>query len=162
MRNRLLTLCLLWLSIAAGHAQQALEIIKANRSFAASNYSIYPDTALPVLTPAPEGKVPFYISHYGRHGSRYIENRKGFDIPYNMLCKADSMNELTEVGKKALKVMRVIFADTEKHWGDLTSFGQKQHRGIARRMMENFPEVFIRFCGRMVWGVMQRLPMMSI
>jgi hypothetical protein len=142
MRNRLLTLCLLWLSIAAGHAQQALEIIKANRSFAASNYSIYPDTALPVLTPAPEGKVPFYISHYGRHGSRYIENRKGFDIPYNMLCKADSMNELTEVGKKALKVMRVIFADTEKHWGDLTSFGQKQHRGIARRMMENFPEVF--------------------
>ena len=53
MRNRLLTLCLLWLSIAAGHAQQALEIIKANRSFAASNYSIYPDTALPVLTPAP-------------------------------------------------------------------------------------------------------------
>ena len=142
MRNSLLTLCVLWLSIVCGQAQPVFDIIKANRDFAASNYSIYPDTALPALTPAPEGKVPFYISHYGRHGSRYVANRKAFDIPYHMFCKADSMNELTEVGKKALKVMRVIFADTEKHWGDLTSFGQKQHRGIARRMMENFPEVF--------------------
>lgn len=123
-------------------AQSPLSIIRANPSFAASNYSIYPDTALPRLTPAPEGKVPFYISHYGRHGSRYIENRKGFDIPYNMLCKADSMNALTQTGKMVLSDMRLIFADTEDHWGDLTSYGQKQHRGIAQRMMERFPEVF--------------------
>ena len=123
-------------------AQSALSIIKDNPSFAASNYSIYPDTALPRLTPAPEGKAPFYISHYGRHGSRYIENRKGFDIPYNMLCRADSMNELTETGKMVLSDMRLIFADTENHWGDLTSYGQKQHRGIAQRMMERFPEIF--------------------
>ncbi|MBR1502429.1 MAG: histidine-type phosphatase [Prevotella sp.] len=142
MINSILTLCLLLLSIVYGQAQPALDIIKANCNFAASNYSIYPDTALPVLTPAPKGKVPFYISHYGRHGSRYIENRKGFDIPFKMLCKADSVNELTPTGKKALSVMRVIFDDTEKHWGDLTSFGQRQHRGIAKRMMENFPEVF--------------------
>lgn len=123
-------------------AQSALDIITDNQSFAASNYSIYPDTALPRLTPAPEGKVPFYISHYGRHGSRYVENRKGFDIPYDMLCRADSMNELTERGKKVLSDMQVIYADTEKHWGDLTSYGQKQHRGIAQRMMDRFPEVF--------------------
>ena len=77
-------------------AQTAFDIIELNRSFAASNYSIYPDTVLPSLTPAPQGKTPFYISHYGRHGSRYIENRKGFDIPYKMLCKADSMKTGSE------------------------------------------------------------------
>ena len=51
-----------------------------------------------------------------------------------MLCRADSMNELTETGKMILNNMRLIFADTENHWGDLTSYGQKQHRGIAQRM----------------------------
>lgn len=142
MRNRIVSLAILLVSVVCCVAQSALSIIKDNVSFAASNYSIYPDTALPALTPAPEGKVPFYISHYGRHGSRYIENRKGFDIPYKMLCRADSMNALTETGKRVLEDMRLIFADTEQHWGDLTSYGQKQHRGIARRMMERFPEVF--------------------
>ncbi len=141
-RNRLSLILLLLTLVVYTHAQPALEIIKANHSFAASNYCIYPDSALPQLTPAPEGKRPFYISHYGRHGSRYIENRKGFDIPHKMLCKADSMNELTDVGKRVLSMMKRIFADTENRWGDLTSFGQRQHRGIARRMMEHFPEVF--------------------
>ena len=142
MRNSILTFSLLLLSVVCGQAQPAFDIIKANHNFAASNYSIYPDTVLPALTPAPKGKTAFYISHYGRHGSRYIANRKGFDIPYTMLCKADSMDELTPTGKKTLSVMKVIFDDTERHWGDLTSFGQRQLRGIARRMMENFPEVF--------------------
>jgi hypothetical protein len=123
-------------------AQSVFDIIELNHSFAASNYSIYPDTVLPSLTPAPEGKTPFYISHYGRHGSRYIDNRKGFDIPYKMLCSADSLNELTETGQMVMRNMRLIFADTENHWGDLTSYGQRQHRGIARRMLEHFPEVF--------------------
>lgn len=88
MRNRLLLSFLLLFFLVTSSAQSAFDIIELNRSFAASNYSIYPDTVLPKLTPAPEGKVPFYISHYGRHGSRYIENRKGFDIPYkNALCR---------------------------------------------------------------------------
>ena len=123
-------------------AQSAFDIIELNRSFAASNYSIYPDTLLPNLTPAPEGKVPFYISHYGRHGSRYIQNRRGFDVPYKMLCSADSLNELSEAGQMVMNSMRMIYADTDKHWGDLTSYGQRQLRGIAQRMLERFPEVF--------------------
>ena len=129
-------------SLFTSSAQSAFDIIELNRNFAASNYSIYPDTVLPNLTPAPEGKVPFYISHYGRHGSRYIENRKGFDVPYKMLCSADSLNELSEAGQMAMSNMRLIFADTDKHWGDLTSYGQRQLRGIAQRMLERFPEVF--------------------
>ena len=33
-------------------------------------------------------------------------------------------------------------ADTESRWGELTSYGRKQHREIARRMVERCPEVF--------------------
>ena len=94
------------------------------------------------MTPPPAGKKPFYISHYGRHGSRYLSNRKGYDIPYKMLCKADSMDELTPIGQDVLRELRKILHDSEGRWGDLSGLGKKQHREIARRMMEHFPEAF--------------------
>ena len=78
-----------WWSVAV--AQSAFEMIQRDRNLSASNYCIYPDSALAPLTPAPEGKRPFYISHYGRHGSRYLSNRKGYDIPCNYLKSADSL-----------------------------------------------------------------------
>jgi hypothetical protein len=127
---------------SVAQAQPALDVISRNRNFAAGNYSIYPDTLSHPMTPPPAGKKPFYISHYGRHGSRYLNNRKGFDIPYKMLCSADSMGELTDVGKKVLEKMRLILDDSENRWGDLTGFGKQQHRNIASRMMERCPEVF--------------------
>jgi hypothetical protein len=123
-------------------AQNAFDFITKNRNFSASNYCIYPDSIQPQMTPPPAGKQPFYISHYGRHGSRYLSNRKGYDIPYNMLCKADSMNQLTPIGKDVLHDLRQIIEDSEGRWGDLTELGKRQHRHIARRMSERFPEVF--------------------
>ena len=33
----------------------------------------------PARTPAPEGYEPFYISHYGRHGARYILSNDQYD-----------------------------------------------------------------------------------
>ena len=124
------------------YAQSAFDIISRNLNLSASNYCIYPDSSLKALTPAPEGKKPFYISHYGRHGSRYLITRKGYDIPYDMLRRADSLGILTEKGKEAYFELRQIIEDSEGRWGDLTGLGKKQHRQIARRMMERFPEVF--------------------
>ena len=119
--------CLIATNVAA---QKAFDFISYNRNFSASNYCIYPDSVEPVLTPAPEGKRPFYISHYGRHGSRYLSNRKGYDIPYRMLCRADSMGELTDVGKRTLSELRAIIEDSEGRWGDLTGLGKQQHRQV--------------------------------
>lgn len=123
-------------------AQSAFSLITSNRNFSASNYCIYPDSIEPVMTAPPAGKKPFYISHYGRHGSRYLSNRKGYDIPYQMLAKADSLGKLTPTGKDVFAEMTMILQDTEGRWGDLTGLGKQQHRDIARRMMERFPEVF--------------------
>ena len=123
-------------------AQSALKTISHHRSFAASNYCIYPDENLPKLTPAPKGKKPFYISHYGRHGSRYLNDRKAFDKPLRMLQQADSIGQLTTTGRKVLETVQRIINDSENRWGDLTGFGHKQHNDIARRMTENFPEIF--------------------
>ena len=148
MRNKIVLLALACsmfstaLAQSEGKALSAFEKIRQNRNFSASNYCIYPDSTLPALTPAPQGKKPFYISHYGRHGSRYLSNRKGYDIPYRMLCKTDSLGLLTPIGKDVERELRYIINDSEGSWGDLTGLGKRQHRQIACRMVERFPEVF--------------------
>ena len=119
-----------------------MEIIRQHPAFSSCNYDIYPDSVPNNLTPAPAGKKPFYISHYGRHGSRYISNRTGYDMPYKMMLQAESVDELTPIGKKVLQEMKAIMGDSEDRWGELTYIGAQQHRQIARRMIERFPEVF--------------------
>ena len=119
-----------------------MEIIKQHPAYSSCNYDIYPDCIPDNLTPAPAGKKPFYISHYGRHGSRYISNRTGYDTPYKMMIQAEKVDELTPTGKKVLQEMKRILNDSEDRWGELTYIGSKQERQIARRMITRFPEVF--------------------
>ena len=135
----LLASCLLPLTMVA---QPALSFIESDCNFAAGNYALYPESDLPQLTPAPQGYTPFYISHYGRHGSRYLNDMKGFMEPYKTLHKADSLGKLSEIGKMALQEIRQYIADAEGRWGDLSEKGKEQQRQIARRMLQNFPEVF--------------------
>ena len=123
-------------------AQQALDIIRKDPSFAVTNYALYPDSIDYPMTAAPAGKRPFYLSHYGRHGSRYINKRMGYDIPYIMMCRADSLGQLTPTGNEVLRQIRAIIADSELRWGDLTSYGHQQIRQIAARMTQRFPELF--------------------
>ena len=95
-------------------SQPVMELIEKNPAYASCNYSIYPDSIPDNLTPAPSGKRPFYISHYGRHGSRYISNRKGYDTPYKMMLHAGAVDELTPVGKKVLDEMKLILQHLRK------------------------------------------------
>lgn len=141
--GRVMSLLLLYLLACLPlHAQPVADIIRQHPAYASCNYNVYPDSIPDNLTPAPAGKRPFYISHYGRHGSRYISNRQGYDIPYNMMLQAESVDELTPTGKKVLEEMRLVMADTEDRWGELTYLGGDQLRQIARRMYQRFPEVF--------------------
>ena len=141
MSKRITCLLVLLGVMIVGYAQHAYNAIKENPDIAASNYYAYPMPSQQ-LTPAPAGKRPFYISHYGRHGSRYLDNRKGYDIPYAYLHKGDSLGKLTPLGKEMLQRVADIIEDAEGYWGTLSELGQLQHRDIARRMMERFPEVF--------------------
>ena len=123
-------------------AQSVLEIISQDPTFAVTNYATYPDSADHPMTPPPAGKHPFYLSHYGRHGSRYINKRAGYDIPFSMMCRADSIGLLTPAGKEVLEQIRAIMEDSEMRWGDLTSYGHQQIRQISSHMTQRFPEIF--------------------
>ena len=138
----LLTILFSLLSSHVACAQSKVkELIEQMPSYASCNYHIYPDSINTILTPPPAGKKPFYISHYGRHGSRYISSRSGYDIPYMMMLQADSLDELTPTGQKVLHEMNLIMQDTENRWGELTGYGKAQLQHIGRRMVERFPEV---------------------
>ncbi len=132
----------LQLSLLSSQTPTVKDLIREKPAFASCNYNTYPDSIPDNLTPPPAGKRPFYLSHYGRHGSRYISNRKGYDIPYRMMLLADSVGELTPTGQRVLQEVRIVMNDTEGRWGELAGYGKEQHRRIARRMVQRFPEVF--------------------
>lgn len=96
----------------------------------------------PTLSDAPEGYTPFYISHYGRHGSRYHYSQEDYSYIAEIFEKAASESGLTPFGRKLFVEMSQIRDDADERAGDLTPIGREQHRGIARRMVKNFPAVF--------------------
>ncbi len=89
-------------------------------------------------TPAPEGYVPFYLTHYGRHGSRWITD----DKRYTDVIDAFQNVELTELGKDVKRRLEVIYQDAKGNAGLLTPVGERQHKQIARRMYNRYPELF--------------------
>ena len=143
MKKLYITIITFGLSLIQTQAQTVFDIIKKKPSYASCNYDVYPDSVADNLTPAPRGKKPFYISHYGRHGSRYINKRSGYEIPYKMISLANNASELTNIGKKVFQEMNFILDDSENRWGDLTEIGRRQQRQIIQRMYNRFPEVFV-------------------
>jgi len=101
-------------------------------------YYAYPVTETDLGTML-EGYEPFYISHYGRHGSRWLPN----DNRYIWVNKQfEDQKNLTKLGKSVRKRLAKIWKNAEGNGGKLTPLGGRQHRGIARRMYQNFPRLF--------------------
>ncbi len=123
------------------HAQTAFQEISKDKRCSASNYRAYPEPKK-AQTVAPDGWQPFYISHYGRHGSRYHNKIETYEKPYEVMAKADSAGTLTPLGKSVLQRLDMIRKDAEDRWGDMTELGAQQHHQIMKRMIERYPEVF--------------------
>jgi len=95
-----------------------------------------------MLTKAPKGYKPFYISHYGRHGSRYYWNSFLYKELDSLLTTAHNKQVLTADGETFYR--RFMAAKDELMTGvsELSELGWQQHQRIARTMYNNFPEVF--------------------
>ena len=139
--RRLLTLSVLLLTCLA-MAAGVREDFKANPKLSANNYQAYPTGGFPVITAAPAGYEPFFINHYGRHGSRWLINEKKYTRPLNLLEKGMREGKLTRRGEEVLQIMREVYEGSKGRLGELSDLGHEQHRGIAQRMYQNFPQVF--------------------
>lgn len=136
-RLTLFIVCLMALEWTAG-AQTTREELLSHIELTAGNYANYP---VPTghLTPAPEGYEPFYISHYGRHGSRYMTSDKVYRRLRKQLDSARTLGILTPYGKDVRNRVKIAAADAKDRAGELTTLGARQHRAIARRMYDNYP-----------------------
>jgi len=127
------------------NATTPLKQVTGNFDRSASNHYAYPygtDVKVPVLTAAPQGYEPFYIDHYGRHGSRWLTNAKYYERPYNQLLKAKKAGMLNMQGELLLRQLMIVYETSKQRAGDLSDEGAIQHQEIAQRMYDNFPQVF--------------------
>lgn len=140
--NRLKTLAVVLAIFCLGvNAQTTFEEISADLNKAGGVYLAYP-TVETKQTPAPKGYKPFYVSHYGRHGSRYLLSDRDYQWIIQLMEKAETVNGLTPLGQDVLKRLNMVWEEAQGRAGDLTPLGVRQHQGIAERMSKNFPEVF--------------------
>ena len=124
-----------------GFAQSTREAILEDIARTGGVYYAYPVKEA-IATPPPKGYKPFYISHYARHGSRWIQSEQDYKTVVDIFEKAHQAGVLTALGEDVRKRMALVWEDAEGHGGDLTPLGVRQHRGIAERMFQNYPEVF--------------------
>lgn len=122
----------------------SMSATKPTRTQMASNYQAYPvpEQGVPALTPTPKGYKPFHMEHYGRHGSRWLIDKKAYSGPVATLEEANSLNLLTDQGKSLLDRLKKVEAASRNRLGELSPLGHRQHQEIARRMTKNFPDLF--------------------
>ncbi len=123
------------------NAQTTKEEVLNDLRYAGGLYCPYYYTKF-VSTEAPDGYKPFYISHYGRHGSRWVISSNCHIIPEKILGEADEAGKLTNLGKSLYERMKIVAEDAKDHYGDLAPLGVKEEKEIAERMFYSFPEIF--------------------
>lgn len=124
-----------------------LYTLDAQNRFKANEATPYPENitgqeAKTALKSAPKGYKVFYISHYGRHGSRTENEGKRFIYLLSALDSASREGLLTPNGETLLRAIRAEYSYAQGRFGHLTPLGAAQHRAIAGRMIGNFPLLF--------------------
>lgn len=101
-------------------------------------YDVEEDSAASV----PEGYAPVYISHYGRHGSRWPVNQKIYKTAGDFFQEQQLAENITPEGKAVWKMVTRCAGNAHGHLGELTGKGESQHRDIAERMRKRYPSLF--------------------
>lgn len=141
MKKTILFSLLFSLTSLLGNSQTAKELVFETIEKSGGVYYAYPTTESQNTTP-PKGYEPFYISHYGRHGSRYLISDNDYIWVKNLLQKAEDANALTSLGKDVLTRLDSLILEVEGFGGALSPLGVRQQRGIGERMYDAYPEIF--------------------
>lgn len=116
------------------------EIAQTPEKSAGVHYA-YPAHEIKEQTPPPAGYEPFYISHFGRHGSRYLISDTDYSRTLDLLKEARQHKALTALGEQTLRKLEKVWTEAEWRGGDLSPVGVRELQGIADRMYKRFPQV---------------------
>lgn len=131
-------------------AQNAAEIKSFDPNYKYELYRPYPveNVADAPCTDAPKGFKPFYISTLARHGSRHHSSMSSYTDISKVFESAHDRGELTPLGERFRTDWLILAYAAENRAGELSQLGQEQHRGIMRRIVESYPEIFSTKGGR--------------
>lgn len=119
------------LAASPASAQSIKEAVYSDFNRAGGVYYMYPFTAHAV-TPPPKGYTPVYLSHYGRHGARYLLSRTQYERSVGVLDAAHDAGVLTEEGERVWSIASEYYITTcHNRFGDLSPLGWEQHVRIA-------------------------------
>ena len=144
MRNILLTVLAAVLLGAAASAQiktDARAEVFANIDRSGGVYCPYPD-GQPLPAKAPKGYKPFYLSHIGRHGSRYAIGSTIYTDLYDFWVDAAAKGNLAPEGERIWEAYQELYPRVQYREGKLTLKGQQQHRQIAAQIYRDYPALF--------------------
>lgn len=117
------------------------QVISACPEKAGGIYYAYDVTADSVAS-TPAGYQPVYVSHYGRHGSRWPVNRKIYKTVGDFFQDQQLAENITTEGKEVWKMVTRCAWNAHGHLGELTGKGAGQHRAIAARLQKRYPALF--------------------
>ncbi len=116
------------------------DAVAANPASSAGNMRPYTFEDIKDVPP-PAGYRPFYISHYGRHGSRFQTEKKRCDAA-RVFARAAKDGLLTPKGEELAAALQFIAAAHEGRYGELSARGAREQKLLARRMHARFAQVF--------------------
>lgn len=126
---------------ASAQGEWAKEAILEKPDRAGGVYALYPE-GQPLPPAAPKGYKPFYVSHLGRHGSRYAIGSNVYTDVYEVWKTAHEKGNLTPEGERVYEAYADLYPRLRYHEGLLTQKGQRQHRQIASQLYRDYPAVF--------------------
>ena len=94
------------------------------------------------LATYPDSLIPVYVSHVGRHGSRYPASSAHTEKMRKALEEAQEAGTITQLGKELYALTSQIISVSNTRWGALDSLGMAEQRSIASRMLKSYPEIF--------------------
>ncbi len=140
--KRIYLLLLLFAAFISAFSQTSKEELFATPEKTAGVYYAYPAKEIIPYTTPPKGYEPFYISHFGRHGSRYLISDSDYKDVLDRFENAYNNNALTDLGKDVYARLQQVWQEAELRGGDLSPLGIREHKGIAERMYITNPQVF--------------------
>ena len=142
MKRLILLLTAVVLSFSPAWGQDARARLQENPERYGGVHHSYEAPAVVTDTPAPKGYEPFYVSHYGRHGSRYMTSMNSVTRVSHLFDGLDSLGVLSAEGVALHEALNALEQSHEDQAGYLTLRGGREHQAIAQRLYERVPAVF--------------------
>lgn len=147
MKAKLIIICTLSFLIPFSmHAQPRIEeeaarLLKEDLTRAGNNTNSYEFGAIHE-TPVPKGYKVFYVSHFGRHGSRSNWGGFQYEAVIRTLTAAKERGILTASGDSLLNEATRVLEAYDGMDGRISPRGVREHARIAANLYDRYPKLF--------------------